>query len=46
MIDAASTNGIAVGGKSVRVHAIGDGEQLDLGGVGDGALASRSDAEA
>jgi hypothetical protein len=34
MIDAASTNGIAVGGKSVRVHAIGDGEQLDLGGAG------------
>ena len=34
MIDAASTNGIAVGGKSVRVHAIGDGERVDLGGAG------------
>jgi hypothetical protein len=34
MIDAASTNGIAVGGKGVRVHAVNDGDRVDLGGVG------------
>ena len=35
MIDAASTNGIAVGGKRVRVHAVRDGERIDLGGAGE-----------
>lgn len=34
MIDAASTNGIAVGGKTVRVHEVRDGERVDLGGAG------------
>lgn len=34
MIDAASTNGIAVGGKTVRVHPVADGEPVDLGGAG------------
>lgn len=33
MIDAASTNGISHDGNGVRVHAIADGDEVELGGV-------------
>jgi hypothetical protein len=34
LIDAASTNGMTVDGRGVRVHALGEREAVELGGVG------------
>ena len=34
VIDAASTNGIAVAGKTVRVHPLGERDSVELAGVG------------
>lgn len=34
LIDAASTNGITVNGQAVRVHALGERDAVELGGVG------------